>query len=138
MTNAVTKDLELNSPIENVWTAITDSATLSRWMMFKTNDFKPELGHTFQFKDAPGYDGVIDCTVTELDEPNKLAYTWETVGWDGNPHSTLVTITLRESGNGGTHLNLVQSGFSPDATQEFQGAEYAWDAMLGELQGVLS
>lgn len=137
MSNAVTKDLDLNSTIEKVWQAITDSETIARWMMFKTNDFKPEIGHAFQFKDAPGYDGVIECKVTELDEPHKLAYTWETDGWDGNRHSTLVTITLSESGDGGTHLNLEQSGFKPEATQEFQGAEYAWDAMLAQLQGVL-
>ena len=47
MTDSVELDVELSSPIDRVWNALTDSAILSKWMMFKTNDFKPELGHTF-------------------------------------------------------------------------------------------
>ena len=41
MSESVVLNAELKSPIDKVWRAITDSATLSQWMMFKTNDFKP-------------------------------------------------------------------------------------------------
>lgn len=138
MTDTVQIDYELKSPINSVWQAITDSETLSKWMMFKTNTFKPELGHAFQFSGAEGYDGVIECEVTELDEPHKLAYTWNTTGWDGQPHSTLVTITLAEGAEGVTNLHLEQSGFKPGAEQEFQGAQYAWQHQLEQLQSVLA
>lgn len=138
MSKSVELNAELNSPIARVWQAITDSATLSEWMMFKTNDFKPEVGHTFQFRDAPGYDGVIDCEVTEVDAPNTLAYTWSTLGTDNQPHSTLVTITLAEAGEGMTKLHLVQCGFREDAGQELGGARYGWEYMLDQLRGVLS
>lgn len=136
MKQSVELDVMLHSPIEKVWTAITDSATLGKWMMFKTNNFQPTVGHMFQFRDAPGYDGVIDCEVKEVDEPNKLVYTWNTTGWDGQPHCTLVTITLSRAENG-TALSLVQSGFKPEATQEFQGAQYAWSGMLDQLKAEL-
>lgn len=138
MSKSVVLDANLNAPIDKVWSAITTSATLSEWMMFKTNDFKPEVGHTFQFRDAPGYDGVIDCEVTEVDEPNTLAYTWSTLGQDNQPHNTLVTITLAEADAGGTTLHLVQSGFADDAGQELGGAQYGWQYMLGELEKVLA
>ncbi len=61
MSETVVLDFELKSPIERVWHALTDSATLSRWMLFKSNDFQPVVGHAFQLRDAPGFDGVIDC-----------------------------------------------------------------------------
>jgi uncharacterized protein YndB with AHSA1/START domain len=137
MSESVVLNAELKSPIDRVWRAITDSATLSEWMMFKTNNFKPEVGHAFQFRDAPGYDGVIDCEVTEVDEPNTLAYTWSTMGEGDVPHTTVVTINLSEA-NGVTQLHLEQSGFRPDAKQETAGARYGWQMMLDQLQGVLA
>lgn len=137
-TVAVNLDVEMQSPIEKVWHALTDPATLSRWMLFKTNDFKPEVGHTFQFRDAPYFDGVIDCEVKEVDEPNRLSYTWSTEGVDGQPHTTVVTWTLSAIGDDATRLQLEQSGFRPDAKQELGGAKAGWKAQLDELQTVLA
>lgn len=136
-TIAVVLDAEMQSPIGRVWNALTDSETLSKWMMFKTNDFRPAVGHTFQFRDAPYYDGVIDCEVTEVDEPNRLSYTWTTEGVDGQPHSTIVTWTLTEGDGGVTRVHLEQSGFRPEAKQETGGAKAGWEMMLDELRGVL-
>jgi uncharacterized protein YndB with AHSA1/START domain len=136
MSETVVLDVEMQSPIDRVWNALTDSETLSRWMMFKTNDFKPVVGHTFQFRDAPYFDGVIDCEVTEVDEPNRLSYTWKTEGVGGQPHATVVTWTLEDAG-GVTKLHLEQSGFKADAKQEIGGAKAGWKAQLDELQEVL-
>jgi uncharacterized protein YndB with AHSA1/START domain len=137
-TVAVNLDVEMQSPIEKVWNALTDSETLSKWMLFKTNDFKPVVGHTFQFKDAPYFDGIIDCEVTEVDEPNKLSYTWSTEGVDGQPHTTVVAWTLSDAGNGVTRLQLEQSGFRPEAKQEIGGAKAGWKGQLDQLKEILS
>lgn len=136
-TVAVNLDVEMQSPIEKVWHALTDSEMLSKWMLFKTNDFKPEMGHRFQFRDAPYYDGIIDCEVTEVDEPNRLSYTWSTEGVDGQRHTTVVTWTLSAAGDGATRLQLEQSGFRPEAKQEIGGAKAGWKAQLDSLRGVL-
>lgn len=138
MSETVELDVELRSPIERVWNALTDSAMLSRWMLFKSNDFRPVVGHTFQFRDAPGFEGAIDCEVTEVDEPHRLSYTWVTAGQDDQPHSTVVTWTLTEADEGVTQLHLEQSGFRSGAKQEIGGARYGWMSMLDELQNVLS
>jgi uncharacterized protein YndB with AHSA1/START domain len=135
---AVVLDVELKSPIERVWHALTDSATLSKWMMFKTNDFRPVVGHTFQFRDAPYFDGVIKCEVTDVDEPNRLSYTWQTEGVGGQPHATVVTWTLTEGEDGVTKLHLEQSGFRSGAKQELGGAKASWKMMLDELEGVVA
>jgi uncharacterized protein YndB with AHSA1/START domain len=137
MSETVTLDVEVKSPIERVWHALTDSATLSEWMLFKTNDFQPVVGHVFQFRDSPGWDGVIDCEVIEVDEPHRLAYSWTTEGLDNVPHSTVVTWTLTK-GDGGTRLHLEQSGFRSEAKQEIGGAKYSWTHMLDQLQSVLA
>lgn len=140
MTETVTLDVELKSPIERVWNALTDSATLSKWMLFQTNDFQPVVGHAFQFRDAPGFDGIIDCEVLEIDEPRRLSYTWvsDQAGPSGVQQSTVVTWTLTEAERGVTRLQLEQSGFQSDAKQEIGGATYGWTHMLGQLESVLA
>lgn len=138
MSETVVLDVEVKSPIERVWNALTDSATLSRWMLFKTNDFQPVVGHAFQFRDAPGWDGSVDCEVIEVDKPYRLAYTWAAGGTDGTPLATVVTWTLAEADGGATRLHLEQSGFRSEAKQEIGGATYGWTHMLEQLQGILT
>lgn len=138
MSETVVLDVELKSPIERVWHALTDPATLSEWMLFKTNDFKPVAGHVFQFRDAPGWDGAVDCKVLEVEAPHRLSYTWETQGTDDQPHTTVVTWTLSQGEDGITRLHLEQHGFRREATQELAGAKYSWKHMLDQLQGVLA
>ena len=137
MSETVVVDVELKRSIERVWTALTDSATLSKWLLFKTNDFQPIVGHTFQLRDAPGFDGVIDGEVIEVDEPHRLSYTWATSGQGDLPHSTTVTWTLTEGEGGVTRLHLEQRGFRSEAKQEIGGARYGWTSMLDELQSIL-
>jgi len=140
MSETVVLDVDVKSPIERVWNALTDSATLSRWMLFKSNDFQPVVGHAFQFREADGWDGVIDCEVIEVDEPRRLSYTWvsDQLGPSNLQQSTVVTWTLTEAGGGVTRLRLEQSGFDSEARQEIGGARYGWTSMLDELQGVLA
>ena len=140
MSETVVLDVEVKSPIERVWHALTDSATLSKWMLFTSNDFQPVVGHAFQFREAPGWTGVIDCEVIEVDKPHRLSYTWvsDQVGPSNLPQSTVVTWTLTEAGGGVTRLHLEQSGFHSEARQEIGGARYGWTSMLDQLQGLLA
>jgi len=137
MSETVALDFELKSPIERVWHALTDSATLSKWMLFKSNDFKPVVGHTFQFREASGWTGVVDGEVIEVDKPHRLSYTWVSGGESNLQHSTVVTWTLTEAEGGVTRLHLEQSGFRSEAKQEIGGAKYGWMSMLDQLQSLL-
>jgi len=138
MSETVVLDFELKSPIERVWHALTDSTTLSKWMLFKTNDFKPVVGHAFQFREAPGWDGSIDCEVVEVEKPHRLSYTWVSEVETNQRHSTVVTWTLTEAEGGVTQLHLEQSGFQTGAKQEIGGAKYGWMSMLDQLQSLLA
>jgi uncharacterized protein YndB with AHSA1/START domain len=94
-------------PPERVWHALTDPHAIQQWLM--DNTFEPRVGHHFQFRTAPrpGFNGIVDCEVTEVDPPRKLAYTWRG-GWVGKP--TLVTYTLEPVAEG-TRLHLAHTGF---------------------------
>lgn len=138
MSETVMLDYELKSPIDRVWHALTDSATLSKWMLFKSNDFKPVVGHAFHFRGAPGWDGGVDCEVIEVDKPHRLSYTWVSDAQGDLQHSTVVTWTLTEAEGGVTRLHLEQSGFRSEAKQEIGGAKYGWMSMLDQLQGILA
>jgi uncharacterized protein YndB with AHSA1/START domain len=93
-------------PPAKVWRALTDRRALSEWLM--DNDFEPRLGHRFQFrtKPQPGFNGIVDCEVTALNEPRKLAYTWGSGPYTG----MVVTWTLEELAEG-TRLRLEHTGF---------------------------
>ncbi len=138
MSETVVLDFELKSPIELVWHALSDSATLSKWMLFKANDFKPVVGHAFQFREAPGWTGVVECEVIEVDKPHRLSYTWVRGGESNLQHSTVVTWSLTEAEGGVTRLHLEQSGFRSEAKQEIGGAKYGWMSMLDQLQSLLA
>ena len=92
-------------PRDRVWRAITDPELLGRWLM--PNDFAPELGHEFTFRTdpGPGFDGIVNCVVTELNEPNSIAFSWK-----GGPIDTLVRIELHDHEHG-TRLVMSQTGF---------------------------
>ena len=92
-------------PRERVWRALTDADILAQWLM--PNDFKPELGHAFTFttEPGPGFDGIVHCVVTHLDEPNALAFSWK-----GGPIDTVVRFELHDDERG-TRLVMTQTGF---------------------------
>jgi uncharacterized protein YndB with AHSA1/START domain len=64
-------------PPEKVWQALTDCRVLNAWMM--PNNFKPRLGHKFKFESnsLPGIKTIIHCEIVELEQPKRLAYTWQ-------------------------------------------------------------
>lgn len=91
---------------EQVWTALTDPEAMSEWLM--PNDFRPEVGHRFNFrtKPAPGFDGIVDCEVLAVEAPSHLAYTWKGGGID-----TIVSYRLISEGSS-TRLQMEQKGFT--------------------------
>ncbi|GAB3903054.1 SRPBCC family protein [Mucilaginibacter boryungensis] len=103
----------LAHPPQKVWECLTDPTLLSQWLM--KNDFKPIVGHKFNFHSKPipkmGFDGTVYCEVLELVPSKKLAYSWK-----GGPKPGVIKLDTRviwtlEAKNGGTELLLEQKGF---------------------------
>ncbi len=93
-------------PPEKVWRAPTDPQAISQWLM--KNNFEPRVGHKFQFhtKPAPGFNGIVNCEVLEVERPRRLVYTW-----CGGKMNTKVTWIL-EAVAAGTRLQLAHTGFA--------------------------
>ncbi|XID94563.1 SRPBCC domain-containing protein [Paenibacillaceae bacterium WGS1546] len=130
MSLSLSLDFEYKTSIEKLWSALTDSSKLAKWVL--ENDFKPVVGHRFQFRAQPNeyWDGIIDGEVLIVDPPSRLSYTWavgeekHTVNW-----------TLQELGDGKVNLHLEQTGFSNIHGRE--GAKHGWSEWCGKLGTVL-
>ena len=120
-------DFQFKSPINKVWDALTNSATLAQWVM--ENNFKPIVGYKCQFRNEE-IDLIVDSEVLVVDKPYELSYTWV-----GGPINTIVTWTLKEQGET-THLHLEQTGFEKEG-QAFNGAKYGWAYKIEELKKLL-
>ncbi len=123
-------DFQYTTSIEKAWSALTDSSKLTKWIT--ENDFKPVVGHRFQFRHHPyeDWDGVVDGVVLIVETPNQLSYSWGT----GDERQT-VTWTLQDLGDGKVNLHLEQTGFSNAGGLE--GAKYGWSEWFGKFENVL-
>ncbi|USK37412.1 SRPBCC domain-containing protein [Cytobacillus firmus] len=120
----------LNAPIEKVWEKVSTSEGIEAWFM--PNDFKAELGYEFHIQSPFG---PSPCKVTELDEPNRLSFRWDTDGW-------FVSFILKDLG-GKTEFTLIHGGWKqPDELVEKAGQESAvirermsqgWTGILAKL-----
>ncbi|MBG9451566.1 hypothetical protein ABE67_20455 [Cytobacillus firmus] len=120
----------LNAPIEKVWKKVSTSEGIEAWFM--PNDFKAELGYEFHIQSPFG---PSPCKVTELDEPNRLSFRWDTDGW-------FVSFILKDLG-GKTEFTLIHGGWKqPDELVKKAGQESAvirermsqgWTGILAKL-----
>lgn len=98
---------------EKVWAGLTHPEMIRQWLM--ENDFKPVVGHRFNFHTRPipkmNFDGIVYCEVLEVIPARKLVYTWRGGPAPGEVTlDTLLTWTLQAK-NGGTEVLLEQTGF---------------------------
>ncbi len=137
-TQSISQQYDLPHAPAKVWRALTEPELVSKWLM--SNDMKPVVGNTFQFKSdpTPWWDGIVNCEVLEADPPRRLSYTWRS-GSEPSPLDTVVTWTLEPTASGGTLLSLEHTGFVPADGYAFDGASKGWKRMLeNSLPEVLS
>jgi uncharacterized protein YndB with AHSA1/START domain len=96
-----------------VWDYLTDSNLLAQWLM--PNDFKPKVGHKFQFKAKPktkfGFDGTIYCEVLEIVPYKKLVYSWQGGMSKEKPSLDSIVVWTLTPTDEGTLLQLEHKGF---------------------------
>lgn len=112
MNRALEKEVWLPHPPEEVWTALTTPEALAEWLM--PNNFLPEVGRVFRFHvdPMPGFSGISECTVLEVEPPRRLVYSWVVLPKvaDATPPPPMtVEWTLTPEGQG-TRLRLRQTG----------------------------
>lgn len=134
-TKSIVVERLMAHPPEKVWRALTSSHLIEDWLM--RNDFRPVIGHRFQFRAAPvpGWSGVTNCEVLEVDEPHRLAYSWGDGSESDSGLKTVVTWTLTAR-DGGTHVRMEHSGFRPQDERGYKGMGGGWPRILQRLEGV--
>lgn len=113
MQKDIRHQFEFHQPPEVVWEYLTNSELLAQWLM--QNDFKPIVGHKFQFKTKPkvnlGFDGTVYCEVLEIVPYKKLVYSWKGgMSKDKPSLDSIVVWTLTPTDNG-CILQLEHKGF---------------------------
>jgi uncharacterized protein YndB with AHSA1/START domain len=136
-TGSISFEFDLHHSPEKVWRALTDPVLLTEWLQPVVElELELEPGAAFAFKTQPypGWDGIVNCRMLEIEAHRKLSYTW-VVGDMGL--DTIVTFTLTPTASG-TRLSLLQTGFKPEQKQNSGGARYGWKLMGGKLVDLLA
>lgn len=98
----VVQTVVFNAPIQKVWETVSTSEGIASWFM--PNNFQAIVGHEFHLQSPFG---PSPCKVIEIDEPNKVSFTWDTEGW-------VVSFILKELGEK-TEFTLIHGGWKqPD------------------------
>jgi uncharacterized protein YndB with AHSA1/START domain len=101
-------------PVGAVWRVMTDPALVPLWTTTgrggRPEGFTPTVGTRFRFvaKPTPGWRGIVDCEVLDVDAPRLLRYSW--LG-DPNGPVTLVTYQL-EARAAHTRFTWEHTGFT--------------------------
>ena len=131
-TVAISFEFDLHHAPQKVWRALTDPVLLAEWLL-PVVDLRLEPGAAFRLEapPQPGWDGVVNCRLLEIEAHRKLSWRWVVGDID-----TVVTFTLTPTASG-TRLSLVQSGFKPHQKHNAGGARYGWKMMGGKLVDML-
>ena len=131
-TETLAFEFDLRHPPEKVWRALTEPALLAEWLLPVIDlELVPGTEFTYKTQPYPGWDGIVNCRMLEIQERQKISWAWVVGEID-----TILTITLTPTDKG-THLEIVQSGFRTDQKQASGGARYGWKKMTGQLTDLL-
>lgn len=115
--DSVVVDCDLEAPPAKVWRALTEPELVAQWLLplAVPGDLRPEVGERFGFAPDPANgNDPIDCEVLAAEPHRLLRYSWrgQEDGLDarGRAPGSVVTFTLAETPDGGTHLRIVHSG----------------------------
>ena len=134
-TESLSFEFDLHHSPGKVWRALTDPVLLAEWLLPVVGlKLDPGAAFTLKAPPQPGWDGIVNGRILEIDAHRKLSYTWAVGDMELD---TVVTFTLTPTASG-TRLSVVQSGFKPDQKRNFGGARYGWTMMGGKLVALLA
>ena len=101
-------------PPAKVWRAVTDPELIPLWTATgaggRPEGFSTVVGTKFRLvaKPKPGWNGIVDCEVLEVQEPSLLRYSWT-----GDEGGDVTEVVYRlEPNAGGTRFTYEHTGFT--------------------------
>jgi uncharacterized protein YndB with AHSA1/START domain len=138
----IEKEIEIDAPVEAVWTALTNAEELERWFPL-TARVKPGAGGSIWLSWGPGCEAEAPITVWEpnrrLQQAEKAPGSAPGAADGAGARAIVVDWTLEDRG-GKTFLRLVNSGFVAGEEWEneyFDSTNYGWTFMLANLRHYL-
>jgi glutathione S-transferase len=116
----IEKSMRIEAPLPDVWAALTEPEAIMGWMGDDSQvavDLRE--GGRYQF-----FFGATTGTVTHLDPPHALAYTWRQEEWPSDWPDSIVTWQLQPDGDA-TQVHLTHTTF-PNAAER-DGHDQGWD-----------
>ena len=108
---AFTMSVTINAKPREVFDALTDAKTISRWSGQK-GKVESTIGGKFEF-----FDGWVKGKVLAYKPGKLLAHTWLPDGWDKDSTSSIVKYTFATA-KAGTKVTLKHTGFPNDKEQK--------------------
>jgi uncharacterized protein YndB with AHSA1/START domain len=109
----IERDIDIEAPVDVVWTTITESAQISRWLGDAV-ELEAQAGGvgTITFSADRADPLVVEVTVVAVDPPHRFAFRWCAPPGEAADagNSTLVTFTLTATADERTQLRVVESG----------------------------
>ncbi|NQX27379.1 SRPBCC domain-containing protein [Microbacteriaceae bacterium VKM Ac-2854] len=138
-TFSVRRTIHISAPIEKVFRAVSEPASISQWFGQASFD-GPEGTLTWEGRDP------IPVRIEDIDAPRMISFRWNNDDALGtsptavdDDTSTVFTFTL-EDAHGGTQLTVVETGFdatsAPLANLEFH--RQGWNGELDKLVALLA
>ena len=125
-TRVITKEIEIEAPIEAVWKALTDAEELCNWFPLQAGE-KPDGTFWMAWDDQ----FMFESRTTHREEGKRIrGVTIPPEGAPPGPENA--TETTLETRDGKTVVRIVHSGFSTDSMWDemFDGTDRGWDFEL--------
>lgn len=134
MITQVTTKFKIHKPTNEVYEAIVDPLKIGNfWFSSSSERWEQGKSVTLRYDE---YEAELVINVLEAEENKKIVFSW---GGESD-EETVVKITLKESDNTSTIIEVNESGFNeddPELVNKILGQKEGWVYMLTCLKGYL-